>query len=91
MSADTTVRNLPLAPAATTSGALKPTDDSAPTALPGAVKAIVSGVQEAISNMDADDIDVSLNASSDGTKSSASFRLRAYRRREKILDLSGES
>jgi hypothetical protein len=48
--------------------------------LPSAVDAILGGLREAVAGMNPDDIDVSLQASQDGDKSTATFRLRAYRR-----------
>jgi hypothetical protein len=48
----------------------------------------MEGLKQAVTDMKADDISVELSAHQEGQRSSASFRLRAYRNGRKIVDES---
>jgi len=53
---------------------------------PNAVECIMEGLKQAITEMKADDLCVDLSASQNGNQSNAQFRIRAYRRGQKVLD-----
>ena len=57
-----------------------------PASIPNAVEAIMSGLQQAIAKMDADDVSVELSAHQEGNRSSANFRIRAYRNGRKVME-----
>ena len=63
---------------------------SSPTTIttPNAVECIMEGLKQAVTDMKADDISVELSAHQEGQRSSASFRLRAYRNGRKVVDES---
>jgi hypothetical protein len=70
---------------------LQPTEVApSPTTIttPNAVECIMEGLKEAIGRMDADDVSVELSAHQEGQRSSASFRLRAYRNGRKVVNKS---
>jgi hypothetical protein len=54
--------------------------------LPTAVEQVMAGLQQAIAEMRADDISITLTASQETNRSTAHFSLRAYRKGQKILD-----
>lgn len=64
-------------------GTVVPIERKAATtsAVTGTVSEVMAGLQTAIEGMNPDDIDVTITASTEGDKSSAHFRLRAYRSR----------
>jgi hypothetical protein len=59
-----------------------------PASIPNAVGCIMEGLKEAITAMKADDVSVELSANQEGARSSASFRIRAYRNGRKVVDQS---
>jgi hypothetical protein len=61
-----------------------------PASIPSAVGCIMEGLQQAITNMKADDVSVELSANQEGNRSSANFRIRAYRNGRRVVDESGD-
>jgi hypothetical protein len=57
--------------------------------IPNAVTSVMEGLKQAITEMKADDLSVELSASQEGNRSSAHFRIRAYRNGRKVIDESG--
>jgi hypothetical protein len=59
------------------------------TSVKGAVSEIMEGLKQAVSAMDCDDLTVELSAHSEGDRSSAHFRVRAYRNNKTIVKKEG--
>ncbi len=60
-----------------------------PASIPNAVASVMDGLREAIGEMDADDLSVTLNAYTEPGRSGANFSIRAYRNGRKVVDSSG--
>jgi len=59
---------------------------AANTALPNVVAQVLTGLQQAVTDMRADDVQLELSTFSEGHRSQSRFTLRAYRRGKQILD-----
>jgi hypothetical protein len=59
------------------------------TSIPNAVSEIMTGLQAALAGMSADDVTVELSAHSEGDRSSAHFKIRAYRANKPLVNKEG--
>jgi hypothetical protein len=57
--------------------------------IPNAVGEIMAGLQTALAGMSADDVTVELSAYTEGDRSSAHFKIRAYKRNKEVVSREG--